>query len=280
MLQAFPEKYADKVKNKEEFKMSNWENFELECTKYLNKTFGEYATFIHQGGTDSTVPDILVKTNAGERFYIDAKMPQAQCGQFVLLPNIETHSFDYSKLNANKINVYAEKIMAFMNLSFDKFRTAGTAGKDIEMDSDIFCGWIIQTYKEKGAKYFITGEHTILPIERFSHYFDVTAKYRIKRSGSGNVGKSRLQPVMDYIGSSNYPIGGLRVKGNKLFVTGDKSLHNSRFILCGTEYMFSLRGSEYEIRKLSNTYNANVIFSISQKAMDGISNEDFINDLK
>lgn len=62
--------------------MAIWEDFEVECTDYLNKRFGAYARFIHQGGADSTVPDILVETNSGHSFYIDAKHSPAQCGQF------------------------------------------------------------------------------------------------------------------------------------------------------------------------------------------------------
>ena len=45
--------------------MEKWKDFELDCTNYLIQKFGAYATFIHQGGTDSTVPDILVKTISG-----------------------------------------------------------------------------------------------------------------------------------------------------------------------------------------------------------------------
>lgn len=242
--------------------MSNWENFELECTKYLNRTFGDYAVFTHQGGANSTVSDILVETNAGDRFYVDAKMPQVQCGQFVLLPNIETHSFEYSKSNVNRMNAYAKQIMEFMNQSFDEFRNAGTKGRDIDMDSAVFCDWIIQTYQEKGTRYIITGEYTILPLERFSHYFNVAAKYRIKRSGSGAVGKAGLPMVLDYINSFDYGIYDTRIEGNKLFVMTDCQLHNKRFDLQGVEYMFSARGQEYEIRRLSNTYHANVILSL------------------
>ena len=38
-----------------EHNMISWEAFELDCTNYLNNKFGKYATFIHQGGSDSTV---------------------------------------------------------------------------------------------------------------------------------------------------------------------------------------------------------------------------------
>ena len=263
--------------------MAIWEEFEIQCTNHLNDRFGAYAKFFHQGGADSTVPDIFVKTNSGNSFYIDAKHSPAQCGQFVLLPNLETGTFEYSHLNVNRINRYSELIMDYMNNDFDAFREAGTAGKDIDMPngSDIFADWIIQAYKDKGAEFFITNNYTILPIERFREYFDVTAKYRIKRSGSGNVGKSRLKPVMDYISTHDYVITDSRVAGDKLFVVSPQQLHDHRFILHGIEYMFSLRGDEYELRKLSNTYNANVIFSIKHKAsIPGMSEPEFIACLK
>lgn len=316
LLQGFPKEYADKVKNvvsdrhllmqsgnamtvnvikalgtsiidllhsKEDKNMSTWEDFEIDCTKYLNDTFGDYATFTHQGGENATISDILVETQSGRSFYIEAKHCPAQCGQFVLLPDLETCTFEYSRQNANNINRYAELIMSYMNQSFDEFRESGTTGKDIAMEnsSQIFSDWIIQIYREKGADFIITNNYTILPIERFLDYFEVTGKYRIKRSGSGNVGKSRHEPVMDYILTNDYVINSSRVEGDKLFVSSHQSLHNHRFILRGIEYMFSLRGQEYELRKLSNTYNANVIFSIKKKNSSlGLSKEAFIEALK
>ena len=263
--------------------MAIWEEFELECTDYLNKRFGAYARFIHQGGSDSTVPDILVETKSGKSFYIDAKHSPAQCGQFVLLPDIETSTFEYSQQNANRINAYASMIMDYMNGSFDEYREAGTAGKDIDMPNseEIFSEWVIDTYASKGARYFITNDFVLFPIDRFRRYFEITAKYRIKRSGSSSVGRSRIDMVSDYIASHDYFINGTRVDGDKLFVSSSRNLHNQRFILRAYEYMFSLRDREYEIRKLSNTYNANVIFSITKKGnVPGMSDSEFISDLQ
>ena len=68
--------------------MERWEEFEIQCTEYLNQKFGAYANFIHQGGANSTVSDILVHTNTGNSFYMDVKHSPAQCGQFVLLPDL------------------------------------------------------------------------------------------------------------------------------------------------------------------------------------------------
>lgn len=316
LLQGFPKEYADKVKNKvsnrhllmqagnamtvnviaalgnsiinffkaneEENSMSNWENFEIECVDYLNHEFGSYAKFIHQGGSDSTVPDIFVETLNGKSFYIEAKCCPAQCGQFVLLPDIKTQSFIYSKLNANPINNYAQLIMQHMNARFDEYREAGTSGKEIEMrnGSDVFSDWIIKIYQDKGARFFITNNYVVLPIERFKEYFYVTAKYRIKRSGSSNVGKRRFNIIKSYITSADYIINDVSETGDKLYVSSPQDLHNKRFIIDDAEYMFSLRDDKYEIRKLSNTYNANVIFSIKNKVTDGLNDREFIAALR
>ncbi|MDE7424461.1 MAG: hypothetical protein K2N51_12375 [Lachnospiraceae bacterium] len=258
--------------------MSIWEDFEIDCTQYLNNTFGAKAAFIHQGSSNSTVPDILVQTKSNVIFYIEAKHCPAQCGQFVLLPNILTRAFEYSPKNVNKLNIYAEAIMEHMNKEFDEFREAGTSGKEIILPNgtDIFTNWIIQSYKEKNVHFIITNNYTILPLEDFSKYFYVTAKYRIKRSGSGNVGKSRMNLVKQKIETLDYTISSTKVNGEKLFVTSLENIHNQRFIIQEYEYMFSSRGNEYEVRKLSNTYNANVIFSINLKTTaSGLSNFEF-----
>ena len=263
--------------------MAVWEKFEADCTSYLNSKFGSYATFTHEGGSDSTVPDIKVNTKSGRVFYIDVKHCPAQCGQFVLLPDLETRTFAYSRLNATSMNAYAKMIMDHMNLSFEEFKEAGTSGKDIVMQNgpSIFADWIIQTYKNKGAEYFITNDYAIVPVDRFLDFFTVNAKYRIKRSGSSSVGKSKMSSVIRHIQNGNYGVTGVRQDGGKLFVASPRNIHNTRFIMDGTEYMFSARGSEYEIRKLSNTFNANVIFSIDLKTTRGsLSEADFIRFLE
>lgn len=263
--------------------MSGWQDFELECTDYLNDVFGDYATFYHEGGSDSTIPDIKVEINKNRIFYIDAKHCPAQCGQFVLLPDILTRTFEYSRLNVNKINAHAIKIIEFMNGDFNEFREAGTAGKDINMQngSQIFSDWIIQTYKEKGARLFITNDFRIIDIDDFSRYFNVSAKYRIKRSGSSSIGKSRLSVISAYLKNNFRSISSIKTEGDKLFVTSSVDLHNTRFVYGEYEYMISDRGSKYEVRKLSNTYNANVIFSIDLKnGRPGLSDSEFINFLK
>lgn len=43
--------------------MKAWEEFEINTTRYLNDTYGEFATFIHDGGADSTIPDGSICSN-------------------------------------------------------------------------------------------------------------------------------------------------------------------------------------------------------------------------
>jgi len=260
-----------------------WEAFEIDSVNYLKQTFGNLANFEHQGGADSTVPDIKVTTNYGNTFYIEAKHSPAQCGQFVLLPDISSRKFIYSSQNINPKNKFAVEIIKHMNSQFDEFKEAGTAGKEIIMknDSVIFSNWIIETYGNKGVKYFITNDFIILPINNFNNFFNVTSKYRVKRSGSSNVGQSNIPNVLKYIKLQNYNILNCRQDGSKLFIKSDIPLHNQRFILNDYEYMFSKRDSEFEIRKLSNTFNANVIFSIELKtSQNRLTKEAFSQALK
>lgn len=265
--------------------MAVWNDFELNCTDYLENKFGKYASFVHQGGADSTVADILVNTRSGKTFYIDAKHTPAQCGQFVLIADNKTSSFIYSPKNVNLINNHTTQIINHMNDLFEKYKEAGTAGKSINFSNceKVFSNWVIENYKNKNVRYFITNNFTILPIEQFADYFEISANYRIKKSGSSSVGKKKAENHHLILTSkviSDFKIIDIRSVDEKLYVLSDLSLHNIRFYDDKYEYMFSARNNEYEVRKLSNTHNANVIFSIKYKNKVGISDDEFICGLK
>lgn len=258
--------------------MAIWKDFEIGCTNYLNSQFGSFAKFTHLGESDSTVADIKVNTKNKKEFYIESKHSPAQCGQFVLIPNIKTHKFDYSMQNVNKLNKYSSQIIEYMNKNFEEFKEAGTAGKEIKFEGcdDVFSGWIVDYYKSKDVKYFITNNNIIFPIEQFAEFFTVTAKYRTKRSGSSPVGNSNIVNVKNYI-EKHFKIQSIDVVGDKIFVNSNEELHNKRFVINGYEYMISRRDDVYEIRKLSNTFNANVIFSIELKpGKQGLTVSQFI----
>lgn len=262
--------------------MKAWELFEQECTTYLNNKFGKYADFKQCGGSISTESDILVTTLSGKHFYIEVKESSAQCGQFVLLPDIKSKTFKYSDKNALALNPAAKAIINYMNNNFELFKNAGKTGQNITMNnaSEVFAEWIIQAYFQKNCKFFISKNFIIFPIEQCLDYFNINACYRVKRSGSSNVGKSKSKIVISYLENmcQYNNIREIIIDDTKIFVTSNTNIHNVRFIIDDTEYMFSERGDKYEIRKLSNTFNANVIFSVTLKNnKTGLSDAEIIS---
>lgn len=263
--------------------MPNWEEFEKECTKYLNNEFSDFGEFIHKGRSDSTIPDILVKTYYGKTFYIDVKHSPAQCGQFVLLPDIKTQKFVYSHRNINENNQFAEQIISFMNTEFDFFKEAGTAGKEISFNDceNIFSDWIKLIYSKKNVKFFISNEYNIIPVQNLNNFFSVSATYRVKRSGSCTVSKNKQEKVINYINNLNFNIEEVIDNRKNIYIKSSSNMDKIRFILDNYEYMFSQRDDLYEIRQLSNTFNSNVIFSIElMNDVQGLSREQFIKSLR
>lgn len=283
----------------------DWEKFEIECVNYLKENFGKYAEFIHQGKSDSTVPDIKVipKKRKIKKFYIEVKLRDAQCGQFVVFPNDKTKSFDYSPENKTSSNKYTDKIIEHMNTDFERYKKSVSKrnpldkkkgdgkGQKIDMPngSDIFAKWIVDNYRKKEVKFFITYNFTIFPIAKFTNYFETTAKYRPKGSGSSEVPKCDVDDVTSFI-KKNYSIIDTKSKGKKLFAISTRNLDNKRFNIDERYYMFSFKDMDdegnyrYKIRKLSTTYNPTVIFSIKpvnkKNPKTGLSDDEFIKKLQ
>ena len=66
--------------------VNNWKEFEKEAISYLKNEYGDF--FELKGETNSNTSDILFRKECNS-FFIEVKMPEAQCGQFVLIPNRE-----------------------------------------------------------------------------------------------------------------------------------------------------------------------------------------------
>ncbi len=262
--------------------MNAWEQVEQDCVNYLQSKFSAYATFQQKGSADSTQSDIEVQCPNRQPFYIETKKLPAQCGQFVLLPNEQTKTFTFSPENDSKENTYTQAIISHMNTRFDAFLHAGTKGVPLNIDNgeELFIGWILEHYKARNVQFFITDKHVLFPIEEFSKYFSVTAKYRIKKSGSQKTGKCYIPLVQAYLQKhSEYQIQSTYVKDNSLYVCSELPLQRKHFSITGCNYTlyFSKKGQDYEIRRPSNTHHANVIFSISLKSAEkGLSDEQFI----
>lgn len=247
------------------------EQFELESLAYLKTNYGKNGiTFIHHDTADSTGSDIEVIKNGRSVFFIEAKDTAAQSGQFVLLPNDVTRSFVFSPRNKSVPNKMTQIMIEYMNADYDRFNSAGTAGEALDIDPNIFTDWIIGHYKEKNVKYVISKRRNMIicPIDKFGEYFEVSANFRIKKSGSSEPSGKYVNAVITAL-QQNYGLTDIykqTVNGKKkLFVNAPAHLSKVRFELGDYTYYLSPQetAGNFEVKQLSNTRNKNVIFTIN-----------------
>lgn len=262
--------------------MKSWEKFEQKCTSYLTEQYSEKygCKFVRTGGSDSTHPDICVTTKNGKRFYIEVKMSNAQCGQFVAIPN--EGSITYSTNNhPNEPSEYSRDIINCMNKDFDKYKNPTTHGINVKIDSMLCYNWIIDHYKnDLKCKYVITeGKNgfILFKIDSISKYFNVTAIYRKKKSGSTNPTTKHRDEIEKLLQQSHLTYENLNFNHKHLEVCIDCPCET--FKLYGEEHTYFFRkidNSIYRITRLSNTNNPNVIFEISLKPSVVQSNDELI----
>lgn len=132
------------------------------------------------------------------------------------------------------------------------------------------------------VKYVISYKNgfVIAPIRKFGEYFDISATYRIKKSGSGEPAKRDMPAVKNKI-QEICTDAVFSINDKKLFVKTNAVVSRKKFVIGKYTYYFSDKGNNvYEIKRLSNTYNMNVIFSIKlNKKQDPEDLQEFISDL-
>lgn len=266
----------------------NWEDFEIKACSFLNDTYGSHALFEHAGGSDSTVSDIhCVPLDSQNDFYIECKHSPCQSGQFVLIPDYESKRFAWSPRNANPELAHdpdVQDIITRMNQEFDTYSNAGTSGVTISwLNSETsFARIIKKMYEHKRAALIITNGFDLIPLTSLDSHFDVTATYRIKKSGSNHVPRKYYNEVCSIIDTKVLPLDPheITIRGKGLFcaVGTHKPMSKLKFRTNdGQEFIFSSKGNEnglYEVRKLCKTNNANVIFSLKRNKRAGLSHDD------
>lgn len=256
--------------NNKTMPLQDWEIFERECADYLHRQYSinTGCQFIPSGGHNSHESDIHVKKGAMNLFSIEAKMGKAQCGQFVLFANDSTRKFTYSPRNEFPLNEFSQRIMDAMAADYDRYCAPSNDAMDI--DKNLFYDWIKNHYSEgRNTRFVITKgrEYILLPINKFDQYFDVEARYRPKGSGSGDPPKKRINEVADALHAASISFSNLAFDGDYLNVVISNPI-SDKFVLRGGEYRYQFKKegeNVFNVRKLSNTRNANVIFSISLK---------------
>lgn len=260
----------------------SWQDFEIECTDYLNEKYGNKGEidFVHMGKADSTVSDIRVDIKGSPKFYVEVKMDASQCGQFVLLPDFENKKFVFSPRNDSTETTATKKIISYMDNRFDDFSDGGI----LEMYDSVYYEWVIEHYKNLGAKYIITAYYDnfiIFPIEKFADYFNIKATYRVKRSGSRAPTKTQQAKVIDLLKEHTSSFS-YSIVGDDLIVQGEGLEEKDRFDIDNNTYYLAGHPNGYRVRILSKTANLNVIFSIFLKkyAQDPSDLTAFVSNLK
>lgn len=241
--------------------MSTWQEFENKCGAYLNATYGNgSARFVVSGGSDSHAADIKVYVNGANKFNMEIKSATAQSGQFVVLE--QNGKFIFSPQNKSD-KQFAGPFIAHMNQNYAKFKNVASGAKEIDLAEEEFNRWIIAHYLEKNARFVITGTtgaYVIFPVEKYGQYFKTSCVYRIKKSGSTNVPPRSAEEIKQLFKATSY-----RYDGKYFLVNGSTYRVGDRLTYCDHIYFVSaaLPTGELKITRLSNTRNANVIFSIN-----------------
>ena len=258
---------------------SNWEKLEKDCFKHVLDNYSDSATITSYGESDSTKPDILVTTESNS-FFIEVKSNKAQCCQFVLFPNFDNCSFDYSPENKIPSSPNSLAIKNYMDHNFNTYCNVGSKGIPIPVNSSILYGWVKDFYDSKDVKFFMTKgeEFIIFPANRFQAYFNIVALYRKKTSGSRHVPKKDLNEIQKGLMSKNIEgeIEYIKIGGKtRCFIHTNLDMSSTTMDLNGNSYQFannvhSLQVKKkqsfvFEVRKLSKTCNPNVICSLSLK---------------
>ena len=133
-------------------KKQNWLKHEEECFEHLvSKYSTEHVKFGIRGGTVSNESDIVVVVVGTPAFYIEAKMPGSQCGQFVLFPDEASRVFIYSSRNRSPRTATVDAILLAMDKDFDKYKVPST--KELGLDKNLYVNWIVEYYASKGVRF-------------------------------------------------------------------------------------------------------------------------------
>lgn len=259
----------------------NWEEFENECYEQLKSLYNEICELEAYGQSDSTKADIKVITNNNNKFFIEVKDKNSQCCQFVLFPNEEKRCFDFSDKNKVPLTENCKSIIEYMGNHFDKYKKVNTNGLPIDVDKRILYGLVHDFYTAKNVKYFMTKgrEYIVFPINKFSEYFDIKAFYRKKRSGSSEPNKkNNNEEIIQALNEEKIDCDLEYIKvGNKTrcFIHTDQNFDKIRLICDYYTYQFKNnkysrmiqknRNYIFELRRLSNTCNPNVICQLTLK---------------
>jgi hypothetical protein len=265
----------------------NWEKFEDEVLEYLRTNFPQLA-FGESAKSDATKGDIPI-FNPDLMGYAEVKLCPAQSGQFVVID--ENKTFKFSAKNKLLKTIFTDEIIKELNTSYMTYQTTGTAAMPIKVTSKRITEHIVEIYKSKDIVGTIVSTRldsfkTFVPLEKFKHYFTFNAVLRRKKSGSRKVPKKEFLLSNDlaklHLIKNEYTYQHNQ-QTNQYDI--EKKLNETECYI-SEHYYFSLKEENkdfftYVIRKLSQTANLSVVFSVQYKGPKKSEGwDDFIKEIE
>jgi|688.fasta_scaffold352087_2 hypothetical protein len=270
--------------------MQNWQKLEIEISNYLRNLLGNNYLVENTGGSDSFKPDIIVSNKSEKsKVFIEVKSNIAQCGQFVVLDENKTFLFS----NENKtLQSNANNIITFMNKHYSTFSQSSTSGIELNLKKEIFYQWVKNYFIQKKVNFIATmigSKVVFFKPENIDEYYDISATYRVKKSGSRDLPlnysfEELRKEVSDYLSSNKIDSEIIKIqresKKTRIFFSKTNNIKNLRIMVKGYSlFLNNITGDQFTLVKvLSNTANRNVIFSIYlKKNLDSnLTNKKFI----
>lgn len=251
-------------------KVKAWELLEIKCGEYLQNTYGgNNLQFKVAGGSNYNTSDIQVIKDNKCSLAIECKSSNAQSGQFVLFVDEANKKFIYSPKNKTPYDDAVKLVISEMDSKFDE--CCVSSANDLPIANEVIVNWVKNHYiNTKHSKYGITesnNEFIIFPISKMDEYFDFTAQYRVKKSGSSRPSKrneDELNMLLNNMGVSS----SVEFVNRKCFARFNHA--DEEFVLVGEKYRYKFikEGEQYRVRRLSNTCNANFIVTIKLKKFE------------
>lgn len=249
--------------------MKDWEEFEQNATEFLQRLSPDFI-FRNIGNKVSNAPDIEVLNLQNHKiFNIEAKYTPSQAGQIVVLDN--NGVFQYSTKSKN-IEVQATSILIeHLNINYSTYVDVSQSAIPISIHEDILYSFIEEQYRIKNNEWIIASNRTssltstsvcLIPISEIRNNFFVSAVLRRKKSGTSEVPKFMRDRAREIV-SSIFHAPKFEEDGKKIYFYGDIGHHPLQ--LPENLYLSEKGMNKYEIRKRSNTNNANIMFSLELK---------------
>lgn len=250
-----------------------WKKFELEVLSFLRHKLSNIPVVVEGfGKSNSHLPDIKItrQVDGSELFWLDTKLSPAQGYQFVV--QFTGDQFEFSEDNKATANEFSQGIIEHMNNHAHKYSNPGTAGVDLECNDRLLRNWIISQCEIKNVRYIVTSTKldsfkVLVPVVDMDKYFKITARYRVKRSGSRDLAATHRSSAYDqlckHLQGFGLEVGGSSIDGKRTIAhIGSSSLFGEELYFGDDYYLSAIKGSEgdYYIKKRGRTQNANIIF--------------------